>query len=298
MSKCHFDKAREMPYVPLHLYLLVHTRTVRDQMGQNSVSADMGKDTVRITTIVITRSQNSPWETAPSKKSADAKEVTKTTFTIDEKYGIIKDCIAKEATKVHAESGMKGAKYFKVNEDGSIELLYCGKPVSMMKGLSGLFSPDGETQLATTRMKRSFGTDRCFCYSDKPVFDGQEPDPAAKVKKDDPDLYVSCVVVTSLKSWSAAEATLNIVEGYEDEEKKEYKLKPMYKSFKVAAMKFSGYVEDLEGVCVAKVGQVGGFSMATEFHIAEGMDIMAAIFLCSNLNPGSAGGALAGAGVT
>lgn len=232
-------------------------------------------------------------------KEVDAKVVTKTSFTIDEKYGIIKDCIAKEETKVYAESGMRGVKYFKMNEDGSKELLYCGKSVSMMKGLSGLFSPDGETQLATMRMKRSFGKDRCFCYSDKPVFDGQDPDPAAKVKKDDPDLYVSCVVTTSLKAWSAAEATLNIVEGYEDEEKKdEYKLKPMYKSFKVAAMKFSGYVEDLEGVCVAKVGQAGGFSMATEFQIAEGMDIMAAIFVCSNLNPGSSAGALAGAGVT
>jgi hypothetical protein len=58
---------------------------------------------------------------------------------------------------------------------------------------------------------------KSFNYSNKPVFDGQEPEPVAKKKEDDPNVYVASIVMTT-HTMTTVGVTLYvyIVEGYDN----------------------------------------------------------------------------------
>lgn len=220
-------------------------------------------------------------------KELESKVPIKTTFKVDDKYLVIKDGKATETTNLIAKMpGMKGGiNYYKILEDGTKEVLYKGKRVTLLKNISGLYSAE-DTLILTIRGDNGFKVYQAFSYSTTPVFEGQEADDAGKANKDDPDLYVATVTKTTYNV-SAAEATLYLVEGYDNDNKQEeFKLKPVVKATKLSSMTLHAYVENMEGVCVARCKHAGGISTVIEYEIAEGMYIPAVIQVCAGLTRG------------
>jgi hypothetical protein len=223
-------------------------------------------------------------------KEFESKELSKVDFKLDDKYFATNGGIATQTTKITAKSNLKCTKYFQ--EDDT--LLFTGKSFSSAKDMYALYENTNEKPVVVNRIQRNvFKDDVSYFYSTIPIFEGQLPDPDAKPKEDDPDLYVACQVITK-HFLTKREATLYIVEGY-CKEKKEFLLKPRFKATKLpgAVVSLLVLVEDLQGNILAKCRyRHEGLSRHVEYELAEGTHIAAAIAVCSNLDPDSCAGAV------
>uniref|UniRef100_A0A6U1R272 Uncharacterized protein n=1 Tax=Cyclophora tenuis TaxID=216820 RepID=A0A6U1R272_CYCTE len=160
-------------------------------------------------------------------KELESKVLGKGTVEKSDVY--VRD-IATENIRIKASSrGIKPVmQYEKMLDDGTTSVLYRGKSLARMKGISGMHDAE-DNILAVAKNKNGFKTDVAFYYGQKPVFEGQEPDPDAKPNKDSPDLYAMTKVVTT-RTIKSASAVMYRVEGYEqaeedDDDKKKKKKK-------------------------------------------------------------------------